>query len=360
MIDFCVGPLSVPSVVVNATLFSLFLFTRHGSRTPTSHPGWPHCHGEWHCGSRYTDSLVRTPVVNGVLRSFAFDPSISHSYPPSCIEGSLIDKGFDQMQALGSLYRSYLINGTGLLPEHFNPNLVYIRTSWLSRAQESALAFFQGLYPPESNTETLNITTGGKVDPLLPGFDPSDEFDGSVSKFVNSNSEIQSRVQRAIELYRPLFDHYNITGRSDLEFLSIADLFFPYRCGNGELSELLNDDVFEHMLNNMMAVEFGYLVETRDTSYTLLKEMLLKEIDAQYGQEKNARFTLFSAHDVTLVAILSGIGYQGLKIPPQYASHLAVEIWHLDRPYLRFVYNGEVVPVKGRELIPLSEYRELK
>jgi hypothetical protein len=74
MSDLCVAPLSTPVIVANATLISLFLFVRHGARTPTYHPGWPHSQGIWDCGSRYTESNVRTPLVNGNPTNFGSIP----------------------------------------------------------------------------------------------------------------------------------------------------------------------------------------------------------------------------------------------------------------------------------------------
>jgi hypothetical protein len=188
----------------------------------------------------------------------------------------------------------------------------------------------------------------------------TDDWEDGVYDFVDSNPDLQSRLQSVKELYTPLFDRYNVTSRSALDYLTITDLFHPYRCGNGQLSELLDDELFERMLSDMAAVEFGYISAARDKTSARLKAMVLRELDAQFAQEKAARFTLFSAHDLTLITALAGIGYRGLKIVPQYAAHLAVEIWHSDRPYVRFVFNGDVIPVDGRELLPLSEYREMQ
>jgi hypothetical protein len=140
----------------------------------------------------------------------------------------------------------------------------------------------------------------------------------------------------------------------------IADLFHPYRCGSRRLSEILDDELFERMLTDMAAVGFGYISAARNKTCARLKAIVLRELDAQFAQEKAARFTLFSGHELTLVTALAGIGYKRLKTPPQYAAHLAVEIWHSDRPYVRFVSNGEVVPVDGRQLLLLSEYREMQ
>jgi hypothetical protein len=360
MFRVCVAPLSTPAVVPNATLISLFLFTRHGARTPTYHAGWPRSQGEWHCGGRYADPNVRIPLVNGHPTNFGMNSSSVHKYPPTCIDGALLDRGFDQMKSLGAFYRPYLVDDTSLLPDRFLASRVHVHASWLRRSHESALAFFEGLYPPSSPGETLNIEAGDRTDAMVPGINLSDDWDGAVYDFVDSSPDLQLRLQSAKKLYTPLLDRYNVSSRTALDYLTIADLFHPYRCGNGELSEMIDDALFERMLSDMAAVEFGYISAARNKTCARLKTMVLRELDAQFAQEKAARFTLFSGHDLTLVTVLAGIGYKGLKIVPQYAAHLALEIWHSDRPYVRFVFNGDVIPVRGKELLPLSEYREMQ
>jgi hypothetical protein len=183
---------------------------------------------------------------------------------------------------------------------------------------------------------------------------------GCPDDFLDRNADRQRRLRSAKELYTPLFDHYNVSGRSWLDYLMIADLFHPYGCGNGRLSEILDDEPFERMLTDMAAIKFRCISAARNKTCARLKAMVLLELEVQFAQENAARFTLFSGHDLTLVTALAGIGYKGLKTPPQNAADLAIEIWHSDRPYVWFMSNGEVVPVDGRQLLPLSGYREMQ
>jgi hypothetical protein len=112
---------------------------------------------------------VRTPLVNGHPANFGVNSSSVHMYPPTRSDGALLDRGFDQMKSLGALYRSYLVDDTSLLPGRFLPNRISIHTSWLRRTHESALAFFEGLYPPSSPGETLDMDAGDRSDPMIPG-----------------------------------------------------------------------------------------------------------------------------------------------------------------------------------------------
>jgi hypothetical protein len=348
-----IPPLPLP----NATLFSLFLFIRHGTRTPTLHEGWPAAQGNWHCGNRYSTSVTRVPVANGVPYSFAFNASAAHAFKPSCHAGSLTDTGFDDQTALGAAYRGYLVNTTRLLPPEFDPELVSVRSSWLPRAIESATVFVNALFPPKNEGETITIVTGtpSTHDPLVPLIDNQDEFSTGFHEFVHSEP-MASRVPEAKRLYQPLFEKYNISSREDMDYLTIADLFFPYQCGNGELSEGLTDELWRHMLGNILAVEDGYARRRLNVTYRPMLALISGELREQLAGRKKAKFMLLSGHDLTITTFLAGLGYNGLREPPPYASHLAFEVWQRDGLYVRLALNGEVLVIKGRGLIPIGEF----
>jgi hypothetical protein len=172
---------------------------------------------------------------------------------------------------------------------------------------------------------------------------------------------MNTRLAKAKSRFRALFDLYDIGTREDFDWLHIADLFFPYHCGNGEMSEGMTDKTLEKMLGNLLALEKIYAKVTRNTSVQPLNDFLLKEIEFHLAQGNgNPRFTLMSAHDVTLVTFLTGLNYHGLKVPPPLASHLAIEVWQQGaRKYARIALNGQVRPINGEQLLPFEEFRGL-
>jgi hypothetical protein len=144
-----------------------------------------------------------------------------------------------------------------------------------------------------------------------------------------------------------------------LDYLTIGDLFHPYLCGNGELSAFVNEELFKEMLYDILVVEYGFTASQLRSSYLPIKKVIVEEIELQLAGTKNSRFTLLSGHDITLVAFLSGLRYEGLQMPPPYASHLAVEIWQHSCCFsVRIVLNGEVLRIKERDLLPLSEFMQ--
>ena len=123
---------------------------------------------------------------------------------------------------------------------------------------------------------------------------------------------------------------------------------------------IINDEIYDKLMSNMAYWETGFLNFTGNLSYMPIFELIMNHIDKMFSMdEQTAKFFLFSGHDVTIAAVLVALGYVDLTAPPYFASHLAVELWQLDKPHLRFVYNGDVVPFRGKDLIPLDEFKSI-
>ena len=353
----CVAPLATPPPIPNATLLSLFLFTRHGARTSSRR--WeksPERLGTWECGHRHLLPNHRTAIVNGVKMDLAFNASQTYSFPPSCDEGALLDEGFDQHVSLGKLYRRYLVDNTRLLPEKFNPDLVQVRASHYKRCVESAVGFMQGLYEPEGPGEELNITTGNETHEVLCPFVAAGPEFVKAAMSWSETDEFKEWVADADEVVAALNKDFNITYDHIVEYLLIGGYFMTYKC-HGDSIEPVDDALYAKLIANMAYFEAGYLNYSKPLGDAPIWKLVFDEVDSYYGLETQTKFSLFSGHDVTLAALLVSLGLVDYTSPPPFASHLAVEVWYTTRPHIRIVYNGQVVPVNGRDLTPLSEFK---
>jgi acid phosphatase len=116
-----------------------------------------------------------------------------------------LDEGFDQLYAAGRLWRDYIVETARLLPKGFDPDLIRIQSSFADRALESAAAFMEGLYPPQSEGEILNITTGSPAfDVLVPGLSGPDRR--ALTKQFALSEAAAPRLKRAIETYTPILE----------------------------------------------------------------------------------------------------------------------------------------------------------
>ncbi|KAH0790023.1 histidine acid phosphatase [Histomonas meleagridis] len=352
----CFAQPRVPPVVPNATLLTLLLFTRHGARVPFQHWESPDVKYEWHCGENYYKRNHRIPLVNGVPTNFSYNSSEKHSFGPSCNDGSLLDQGVQQHINLGASFRKYLVDQTHLLPEQFNSQLIYVRSSYALRCIESGVAFIDGLYPPLSEGETLYVKTN---DPDNEPLSPSPTiFKKKIIEFRDTDY-VKNHIERFDRMMQPVADYFNITFHDPFEKILLGDFVNTFRCNEQPYPNDLVDPLLDMMLNDSAVFVDGFPRYVQPDTDKPLIELLLNEIDAFYSGNKKSKFTLLSGHDMTLAILLFGIGCEELDVPPPFASHISVEIWRLENiDYIRFVFNGDIIPLKGKDMIPYKEFKE--
>ncbi|OHS97988.1 histidine acid phosphatase [Tritrichomonas foetus] len=365
----CSGPLRLPIPVKGATLLSLFLFTRHGARAPADVYGRADKIGNWSCGTIYSKfPLRRIPIVNSEILSNFYEQSPEKvNFPPLCQNGQLTDLGVEQHENLGKLYRKYLIDETHLLSNEFNPNEIYLRTSFIQRCIESSLNLLHGMYPPNKDENLyINITTGAYMnEPLCPYHRSTPKFKELTVDFLKTPEFLERK--RFLDNYKiNIFKVMNITNikHDEIMYLFPGDFLNCYRCSNQELpldesQNEIDDVLFAQLMSNMAFYEAGYFKFVGNLAYQPIFQLMDDEIEKILTKQKQTKFTLFSGHDTTLSAILVGLGYDDLIAPPPFASHLAVELWlEHGEHYLRFVYNGDIIDYQGKRMIPLDEFRK--
>lgn len=52
-----------------------------------------------------------------------------------------------------------------------------------------------------------------------------------------------------------------------MKYVTIANLFFPCRCRNGKLSEMVGREVYEHLFHIPVVVEREYLKAAKKATY---------------------------------------------------------------------------------------------
>jgi hypothetical protein len=287
--------------------------------------------------------------------NFAFNSSVKYPFPPSCPGEALLDAGYDQLVALGSLYRRYLTDAIPHLPPAFDSSLFAIRASYLPRAVESAVGFLNGFYPPDSSGQTFDVTTGERGrEPLIPG----EAILGKLPVKATSSTEFPKFHAMRKKLL-PVLEHYNMTDAGPLWLMGICDYFITSRCSNNSHTDLVTDAIFDGLRDDFDWMLDKFYRKTVKAVFWPIWELVSSEIDAILAAQKKTKFTLMSGHDVTMVATLVGAGIpEPIRLPP-YASHMAIEVWDVVGPSLRFVLNGDVVPIAGRELTPLAEFRRM-
>lgn len=281
-----------------------------------------------------------------------------------CQPRDLLIEGMRQHYELGKFYQQYLIHELHFLPRLIHPELMELRSSHVERTFRSGESFMAGLYPPVSPNEFLTFTTGSDtLDYLTPDPAMCSELQKSYNIFERSE-ELRLRIEHNRILYNEIYKALNITYNNSNWNILGDILALPY-CTSQKLPKsienIVTDEIFDQSQQDSAFYFYGiYNVKLGVSSAPLFRE-LFNLFD---NQTSSKRFFLFSAHDTTLMSILSTFGYTDKRMPT-FRSHLAFEIWEKPKgsgnKYVRVVMNGEEVDIgEGTEKITIMEYQRFK
>ena len=360
----CSAPLVHAPDVKNGKLQKIFVLTRHGLRAPIDKLFQkPEDRGTWFCDRHESHSpKMRVSQYNGVKRRFrqVVNKKLS-DFPPNCQSADILVEGMKQLHELGQSFRQYLIDDMEFLPENFDSSLVEFRATKFQRCQKSAQNFIDGFYPPIQPGEKLHLTIGSDNQEFLyPDPSTCKELKEYWPIFQNL-SEYHKRSEIAKEKYKILYDYTN-TSFDNENWLYWGDLFSAYFCSDNELPSIVTDDIFESAVDdNMFMIDKFYTGQKGVAASPLWREVF-QQIDLFNNKKSKIKFHLYSAHDTTLVGVLSSVGYSDGLHPP-YRSHLTIELWKVGKKdVVRIVYNGKEVEMndieKGKTTVELSVLKE--
>jgi acid phosphatase len=257
---------------------------------------------------------------------------------------------------LGSAYRSYLVDDLHFLDPALNPAQLLIKCTSVERTFRSATSFLHGLYAPASPTEILDISSGT----------PNHDFFRPESSVCRERTLSYAKYQTTPAYLKSLNDTISIL--KTIKSLSISewDLSEASRVCNWIMASFCNDqmmqtDVNETHFEACMAFgaekQFGPWLMDNESRAIAFSFGMREVLDIL--EHRAAKFVLISAHDSTVSAYLSLLGFRGDDCPPL-ASHLCLEVWGRDgEEFVRFAYNGEVVKLErfgGSELVSLGRF----
>jgi acid phosphatase len=255
-----------------------------------------------------------------------------------------LDEGFNQLEALGATYRTYLTTTTKLLPARYDPSLIAVKSTHTPRTLGSAIGFLHGLYPPDTDGELVPVNETN--------FWWADD-----TQVLTGDPVFEARHPESRRLFSEVLEHFHWTNLRPVEMFMIGDFFVSSKCSNNTFDPIVNDEIYERMME-----DFDFLTtNARPKMAEAELASIWKEVDSGIQnflkEPSKAKFTLIGGHDVTLSSIYAGLGQEKRGRPP-YAAHVAVEVWKRDEMYVRFVINGEVVKFDGAELTPLAKMRK--
>ena len=360
----CDSPLEHPKDVDGGKLQKIFVITRHGLRAPIDK--WlskTEDKGTWFCDEHESNSpKMKISQYNGVKRRYRQTMNSKFSdFPPNCQSADLLVEGMRQHRELGRSFRNYLIDEMHFLPDEMNKSLVEFRSTKFQRCIKSAQNFIDSFYPPQVPGERVEIVIGSdKQEFLYPDPSTCKELKDYWPVFQNL-SEYKERADIAKTKYKPLYEYTNTTYDNE-NWLYWGDLFTAFYCSGNKLPSVVTDDLFNSAVEDNMFMIDNYYTGEKGVAASPLWREVFEQIQLFKNGKSDVKFHLYSAHDTTIVGVLSSVGYK-IDYHPPYRSHLTIELWNVnDKDVVRLSFNGKVVELndieEGKTTCELSELKE--
>lgn len=275
--------------------------------------------------------------------------------------GHLSPLGMQQEFHLGEQFRERYINKFHLLPEHYAPETMYVRSSDIDRTLMSAECVLLGLYPigtgPSvegksalpSAYQPIPIHTKPRNEDSLLVMDFNPKLSSTIEQYVHTTKEWKQKVDNL----QPKFKRWNELTGGKIDTLrgvgGLGDALYIYKLHNVPIPKGLSDEDVKEIEDETEWIfaacfkphEIGDL-----TSHELLK-VICDYFQSATQEKSKMRYVLFSAHDTTIAGMMS-ILRQPVDRRPPYSSDLNLTLFKDGSQYkVRIAFNGKPVDAPG-------------
>eukprot|EP01136_Pigoraptor_vietnamica_P000448 Opistho-1_new@25773 len=329
---------------------------RHGARTSArdrfagTHP----C--SWTCGPAFavneTLPLAERGMGEGASSFRTLHVPHRQALRGSCFSGQLTPQGWRQLGDLGRSLREAYVDRHGFLPpsgddgDGPNASLIYVRSTNIRRAIESAQGLVSGLLPPSHSKKTVDVNILQEhVENMYPGAVRCDRMKEVKHAFRAAQESLAIGVE-----YAPIRDMISKAMNIPVDDLpSMHSLFDEFVCRDAH-GVKLPEGITGEIVSELERLSNKHWFDV----YRAHKEMvrlgigrfvgeMLSDMEATLRGEKRARFHVYSGHDTTLAPLLVGLDLLDLHWPA-FAASLTYEVMRNKADgsrAVRVLYNGK-------------------
>ena len=350
--------------------------TRHGDRAPILI--FPTEDAAWNCDY---DAVSASPLGGHALveevtnyKDFVGNnpySQIMHIWDGNCTEGQLTTQGAVQHLNMGKKLREIYVNKTGLLRPVMNSTEMFIRSTEVWRAKQSAFNNMAGLYPPEFRTEDDSVVKmtvyPDKVETIKPNVGACPY---SLTWF---NQLIASDAHAAhMEEARDILEHaVSLIGNPGGNFMDSVQYFtdylesrychgMPFPC-SPDKTDCISDEEFARAVDYGDWEKYFYYGSNGMSRYVV--GVFLGEILAQMKEHMQTglpKYAFYSGHDDTISTLLGAFAFPDAKYWPPYASNFIFELYQSNGAwFVRILFNGKLQSIdecSDPEMCPFDEF----
>lgn len=337
------------SPIPNADLLQIQILTRHGARTPLH--GYNQNGTIWKCDNteyRYYSIPEQSPLKIHV----AYGKSI---FGGECHFGQLTEVGHSALKNLGRYIRNVYIRDLKFLPERYDNNTYFIRSTGTHRTIHSAMALAQGLYPDHSEI-TLHV-----ADKSLDPFRRASAVCPNLKKNIDAMKEdpaVNSLFPQNETAVKNAAKIFNIKSKV------VPDIVMATRCNGRPLPAEVDIDALDE--NAIAKAKRQIYIFTSEKVYSLIFSFPFAEITNQFIKRADGMSSIrlfhWSGHNGNIFGLLAYLN-EDIEVGPAYGSYVLMELWKKQdgEHIVRFIYNGKLLkpPRFGsRTEIPLKDMAE--
>lgn len=275
--------------------------------------------------------------------------------------GQLSPTGMQQEFHLGEQFRQRYVKENHLLPEHYSPETMYVRSSDIDRTLMSAECVLLGLYPAgtgpsvdgksalPSSYQPIPIHTKPRNEDSLLVLDFNPKLAPTLEQYVHNTPQWKEKVENL----QPKFKHWNELTGGKIDTLrgvgGLGDALYIYELHHIPIPKgLTATDVKE--IEDETEWVFSACFKPHEvgdlTSHELLK-VIHDYFQTATEEKSKLKYVLFSAHDTTIAGLMSILRDPVDRRPP-YSSDLNFALLKDGTEYkVRITFNGKPVTAPG-------------
>jgi acid phosphatase len=278
-------------------------------------------------------------------------PAVS-DYPSKEKLGQLTAKGMEQHFHLGKKLRQYYVEEAKLLPKQFDNATIFIRSTDFDRTIMSAQALLTGLYPigvgPMKNGyQPIPIHTHSQdSDPLIKNDTHAPKFDELLAKYVVPQKAWQAKIQETKAHWAKWTQATGWKIENLRDVMRLGNILYIYRLHKAPLPTGLS----AQDIDTIIAIgEWGMpqMYRPKEMGEFLGRghlEMIHRYLEKTTDPKNELKYVLFSAHDSSLLALMSALGAPLDMVPP-YASHFSLRVYENEQQQksIMVYFNDQVI-----------------
>jgi hypothetical protein len=262
--------------------------------------------------------------------------------------GELTTEGMKQEYQLGKAVRQEYVTKYHLLPENYQANTMYVRSTDTERTRMSAIAFLRGLYP---SSQAIPIHTVPLDQESLLAAKPNKDA------YVFTQQDKKQLDQQLIRWRKltglPLTDWRGI--------ILLADNLYVRQIHHLPLIKNMSMNEANQIIK-LANVKMVAIFKNKQSGEAMGREFLratAQSLSLAAHHKTTLKYILYSAHDSSIMSVMSALGMPLETVPP-YAAHINFSLFRKGKnDYVEVHYNGRLIslPACKKSRCSLSQFQ---